>query len=405
MYHIKATARCNFKNSSCFGYMAACSNISTKSANTPNQIEDMEAITIKLDRLLRLNGHMHSVYNCKWNPNYDFLASGARDLTARIWDFNNEYNMCNRHLRLFHGPEQLLYMHKKKKGVSSVDWNSEGTLLVTGSYDSYIGIWNIDGELVSRNDSDIMRQEDPVSVVKWNREGNLILSAGLDATTVIWDGHSGEMKQKFNFHTEPVVDVSWRTNTSFASCSSDKCIHVCELGPNEPVKTFIGHKEQVNAIKWDPSGQYLASGSDDSTLKIWTMDKDECLLDFKEHQKAVYTIKWSPSGGSAYPNVNLLLASGSIDGTVRLWDVERNESLHILSGQGAPVYSVDFSPDGKYIASGSLDKYVRIWSTRTGEFINSYKLSGRIVDVSWNFCGKKIATCTSDGSLYVSIWK
>ena len=39
----------------------------------------------------------------------------------------------------------------------------------------------------------------------------------------------------------PALDVDWQTNTSFASCSTDQCIHVCKLGVDKAIKTFQGH--------------------------------------------------------------------------------------------------------------------------------------------------------------------
>ena len=38
-----------------------------------------------------------------------------------------------------------------------------------------------------------------------------------------------------------VMDVDWQSNSSFASCSTDRCIHVCKLGTDKPIKTFQGH--------------------------------------------------------------------------------------------------------------------------------------------------------------------
>ena len=73
---------------------------------------------------------------------------------------------------------------------------------------------------------------------------------------------------------------------------------------------------QVNAIKWDPQGRFLASCSDDMTLKVWCMDKDTCVHDLQAHNKEIYTIKWSCTGpGTPNPNANLVLASASFDST------------------------------------------------------------------------------------------
>lgn len=46
-------------------------------------------------------------------------------------------------------------------------------------------------------------------------------------------------------------------------------IYVCELGKRSPLSTFQGHTDEVNAIKWDPSGTLLASCSDDFSAKVF----------------------------------------------------------------------------------------------------------------------------------------
>ena len=43
------------------------------------------------------------------------------------------------------------------------------------------------------------------------------------------------------------------------------------------IKTFHGHQNEVNAIKWDPQGRLLASCSDDMTLKVIQKKKNVLL--------------------------------------------------------------------------------------------------------------------------------
>ena len=47
------------------------------------------------------------------------------------------------------------------------------------------------------------------------------------------------------------------------------------MNETRPVKTFHGHQNEVNAIKWDPQGRLLASCSDDMTLKVKIKDKNK----------------------------------------------------------------------------------------------------------------------------------
>jgi transducin (beta)-like 1 len=48
-------------------------------------------------------------------------------------------------------------------------------------------------------------------------------------------------------HTAPTLDVDWRDNTSFASCSGDATVAVFQLGETKPIRVFRGHKVRCNA--------------------------------------------------------------------------------------------------------------------------------------------------------------
>ncbi|XP_071733299.1 WD40 repeat-containing protein HOS15-like [Rutidosis leptorrhynchoides] len=343
-----------------------------------------------------LEGHTSEVFVCAWSPAGSLLASGSGDSTARIWKIND--GPCSSNAQK--GPLDVTVLkhlrgrtNDKSKDVTTLDWNGEGTLLATGSYDGQARIWSKDGELVST----LTKHKGPIFSLKWNKKGDYLLSGSVDKTAIVWDIKTGEWKQQFEFHTAPTLDVDWRNNVSFATCSTDNMIYVCKVGDNHPVKTFAGHQGEVNAIKWDPTGSLLASCSDDSTAKVWSLKQDTCVHDLKEHTKEIYTIRWSPTGpGTINPNQKLVLASASFDSTIKLWDVETGNLLHSLVAHGDPVYSVAFSPNGEYLASGSLDKCLHIWSVKEAKVVKTYTGSGGIFEVCWNKEGDKIGACFSN---------
>jgi len=369
-------------------------------------------ISISLNNSTVLRGHDSEVFICAWCPTKDLLASGG-DSTARLWNLSPDSSYSTNGGSVYGGSNgsnsdhhQLVLRHCIREGnqevpsnkdVTSLDWNSAGTMLATGSYDGIARLWGTDGRL----ERTLGEHKGPIFALKWNKKGNFILSAGVDKTTIIWDANTGKLKQQFAFHNAPALDVDWQNNLSFASCSTDKSILVCKLGHNHPVKSFLGHTNEVNAIKWDPSGTWLASCSDDMTIKLWSMKHDTFVQDLYAHKKEIYTIKWSPSGiGTGNPQT-LTLASASFDSTVRLWDLERGSCKYTLKKHTEPVYSVAFSPDGRLLASGSFDKRVHIWCTQTGELIHTYTGTGGIFEVCWNKDGNKVGASASDGSVSV----
>ncbi|KAG2565299.1 hypothetical protein PVAP13_7NG062317 [Panicum virgatum] len=231
-----------------------------------------------------LEGHSSEVFACAWSPTGSLLASGSGDSTARIWTIpdgpcgsNMQSSPLGVHvLKHFKGRT-----NEKSKDVTTLDWNGEGTLLATGSYDGQARIWSRDGELKQT----LFKHKGPIFSLKWNKKGDYLLSGSVDKTAIVWDTKTWECKQQFEFHSAPTLDVDWRNNNSFATCSTDSMIYVCKIGEQRPVKSFIGHQSEVNAIKWDPTGSLLASCSDDGTAKIWSMKQDKCVFDFKEHTK------------------------------------------------------------------------------------------------------------------------
>ena len=260
---------------------------------------------VRSDEVTMLRGHSSEVFICSWNPKYELLASGSKDSTARIWGIPNggsgmaSGEVASLHPRVLNhgggddersggegsGGDGADGGDAGHKDVTTLDWDPTGKLLATGTFDGQARIWDQDGALVST----LKAHTGPIFSLKWNKSGSALLSGSVDKTAIVWDPSNGTVKQQFKFHTDPTLDVDWRDDDTFATCSTDKSIHVCQLGQDAPVKTFTGHEDEVNAIKWSPSGKLLASCSDDNTTKIWSVDAPGSGLvhDFTDHDKEV----------------------------------------------------------------------------------------------------------------------
>lgn len=351
---------------------------------------DDSAIEAKSDEVLKLDQHGSEVFMCAWNPIFtNLMASGSGDASARIWEMGGKYaanGVASVHLL----PHASNPNNMKNKDVTTLEWSSNGELLATGSYDGVARIWSRSGALRYT----LRGHHGPIFSLKWNKKGNYVLSGSYDKNTIVWDvcDSPGEIVQKFTYHTSPALDVDWKDNETFASCSTDKTVLVCRVGVSEPIKVYRGHKDEVNGVKWDPSGRFLASCSDDYTAKVWDVESDKPgpLYNFDRHTEEIYTLKWSPNQ-SRRP----LLATASFDGTVILWNIEDGSPFRIFDRHRDSVYSVAFSPSGLFLASGSLGGQMYIWDIEEGQQVKSYKGTGDIFEVSWNKEETRVASCFS----------
>lgn len=193
-------------------------------------------------------------------------------------------------------PNQLVLRHCIQKGgtevpsnkdVTSLDWNCNGTLLATGSYDGYARIWATDGRL-----SDTLGQHTgPIFALKWNKKGNYILSAGVSISLCIpffWNVRFQNNKE-INFINRPFVLSGFRliAQQSFGM-RPPVCVHSNFHSIWHQHWTLIGKQihhlpvaVRINAfmcVKWASTSQL--SRSKDIQTK-WTpsngIHKDNCL--------------------------------------------------------------------------------------------------------------------------------
>ena len=363
-------------------------------------------LAARSEEVLQLNEHQSEVFMCAWNPVYtNLIATGSGDASARIWEMND---MCanaglKNSIELPHGIETG---DRRKKDVTTLEWSADGLLLATGSYDGFARVWDRTGTLLHT----LRGHSGPIFSLKWNRKGTFLLSGSYDKTIIVWnlakdggtdkENESGTqfIEHQFRDHEAPALDVDWKDDATFASCSSDRTVHIYNVNADVPLKIYVGHKDEVNAVKWSPSGKYLASCSDDCTAKVWEVDSDRSgpLYDFVSHDQEIYTIKWSPTGpGSSNVSKQLFLATASFDGSIRIWNIHDGSCFSYFNRHRDSVYSVAFSPSGDFLASGSLAGQMYIWDISEGQCIKSYKGKGDIFEVAWNKEESRVAACFS----------
>lgn len=107
------------------------------------------------------------------------------------------------------------------------------------------------------------------------------------------------------------------------------------------------------------------SGSGGGVIKLWDLETHNCINTIQAHQDWIWTIKFNSSGD--------LIATASADNSIRLWDMHTSECVQVFPNNDGPVFSVAFHPNNRYLASASVKSTVKIWDIETGECLNILK--------------------------------
>ncbi|CAG8472898.1 13549_t:CDS:10 [Ambispora leptoticha] len=326
-----------------------------------------------------LSGHKGEVFSCLWNHEADILASGGKDGTVLLWTIPPEKNPeIGSPISCPFDIPQNGNQSSEDHQVTNMDWNADGSLLAAGYHNGTIRIWTTKGELKYESKPHTA----VVFGLRWNKNQSDIkkqnlLSGSVDGTVVLWNPATNS-SQQFTCHSDVVNDVEWKDSTTFTTCSKDKKIYLCttESSKNPVIKTFVGHQEEINIIKWDAATNYLASGSDDRTAKIWSI-KSTTPLHTLEHEAKVFTVKWCPIPSGSKQRILATASFTESVATARLWDAKTGQLLHTFPFN-CTIFSMIFTPDGKYLVVSCIDSTVNILSVKDGTLVKTVRNAGGV---------------------------
>jgi WD40 repeat protein/tRNA A-37 threonylcarbamoyl transferase component Bud32 len=279
-------------------------------------------------------------------------------------------------------------------GVWSVALSPGGHILVTGSWDKTIKVWNVaTGQLLRT----LMGHQEAVWSVAVSGDGNTLASGSSDQEIKIWNLPSGQLLHTLIGHSNWVAAVALSPNGDLiVSGSSDKTLKVWSWDRGELIHTLTGHSYGITCVAITPDGQTLVSGSGDKTLKIWSLKTGECLSTFTGHRASVTCLSISPDGTT--------VVSGDVKGTIAIWDLETGQVNQTLTGHAGTIWSVAIAPDGQQVISSSRDKTVKLWNLQTGEL--RFTLLGHrsaVNDVAIARNGEILVSASHDQT--IKIWR
>ncbi|MEP0880975.1 caspase family protein [Trichocoleus sp. ST-U3] len=324
------------------GLVLAIQTIGENADKLPNQI--LSPVQTMLHRVMEetatisntFQGHEGSVNSVAFSPDSQFIVSGSRDKTVRLWDIQG-----NAIGQPFQG---------HKSYVNSVTFSPDGQFIVSGSWDKTVRLWDIQGNAIGQP---FQGHEYDVTSVAFSSDSQFIVSGSRDKTVRLWDIQGNAIGQPFQGHEGSVTSVAFSPDSQFiVSGSRDKTVRLWDIQGNAIGQPFQGHKDYVSSVAFSPDGQFIVSGSRDKTVRLWDIRGNAIGQPFQGHKDSVASVAFSPDGQ--------FIVTGSWDDTVRLWDIQGNAIGQPFQGHKDSIYSVAFSPDGQFIVTGSTNKTVRL---------------------------------------------
>ncbi len=348
---------------------------------------------------LTLPGHQGAVAAVATDAEGKLLLSGSEDSTVRVWDLGAKGE--NKMLAVQVVPDKNEQSSVPLEApIAAVAVAPGGTLFATAGRDGALTLWEIKIKTVEKVKYAVVKtrhklvSEGKAIMALAFADDDTLISAGTDAVVHLWDTASGKETQALKDHKGTVKALAVTPDgKTFASADAERVLIWDTASPKKPLELKTG----ANGLAFSPSGKLLASAEDDeksaaSTIHFWDAKSG------KEGGKDMHTN--TPVLTLAFGADEKTVLTAGQDWRITVWDVS-GKAKHSYKGHTGWIGCLAVDRKNNRVISGSVDSLVKVWELQPRpDAIKGHE--GAIFAVAISPDNKLVATGGEDRR--VNIW-
>ncbi|PVU97345.1 hypothetical protein BB559_002068 [Furculomyces boomerangus] len=228
----------------------------------------------------------------------------------------------------------------------------------------------------------LVKEYGSVNSIEFSKSIPHVFSVSASARIQIYSSQTGKATKTITKFNNVVKTSCFREDGKLLAVGdTDGLVQVFDVKSKACLRSFKGHNQAVNVVKFTANKTKLISVSDDKTIKLWDVTgQHEESISFEPHLDYVKALATSATN----PN---LFATGSYDHKVRLYDIEdESKKPRLEIDHLEPVEMIQFYPGDALIAVSG------------GPFVKIYDaVVGRCLAVLGNF-EKTVTSIVFDGN-------
>jgi WD40 repeat protein len=207
---------------------------------------------------------------------------------------------------------------------------------------------------------------DRVTALDFSPDGKLLAVGGGEPSRSgevrIYDIETGSLVRAIEEpHSDTVNAVRFSPDgQQLASCAADRFVKIWNGADGKFVRSFEGHTHHVLGISWRADGRMLVSCGADMVVKVWdTLTGDQLRTIQNQFNKEVTSVQFVGDG-------DIFVATAG-DARVRFMNAGNGGNVRDFGGTADYMYAGAVSADGKTVLAGGLDSILRIWNDQGQE--------------------------------------